>query len=289
VNAPAARRRKLLTAILRVLLVLAFAVLILRYTRLAERLFYFPTREPFDTPPGVRDVSFTSSDGVTLHGWLMLPRGASPGARVPAVLHVHGNAGNVSSHAAFSEFLPDAGVAVLLFDYRSYGRSDPAPGRLTREALLNDTRAAWQSLKSQPEIDPDRLGIYGVSIGGVFGSALAAETPDARCLCLVAPFTSWSRIAHQHMPIIGPALVMPGMDPVHTVTKLGERPLLVIHGGDDTIIPPTHGGAVVGAATKAGVDAELQIIRGVGHNDLVADEVQGRTRVAEFFTRRLAR
>jgi len=279
----------LLTAILRVLVVLAVAALVLRYTRLPERLFYFPSREPFETPPLVRDVSFTSSDGVKLHGWLMLPRGASAEHRVPGVLHVHGNAGNISSHAAFSYFLPDTGIAVLVFDYRSYGRSDPAPGRLLRESLLEDTRAAWKALAARPEVDPARMGVYGVSIGGAFASALAAEAPDARCLCLAAPFASWARIAHEHLPVIGPALVVSGLDPARAVTGLGTRPLMIVHGAGDTIVPMAHGTAVFDAAKGAGVRAEFRTVAGVGHNDLIADEDLGRGIVTEFFARALSR
>ncbi len=279
----------MLLSLARIVFVLALLVLALRISRWPEGLFYFPSREPFDTPPGVRDVTFTASDGVKLHGWLMLPRGASVEAPVPAVLHVHGNAGDISSHAAFSDSLPDAGIAVLVFDYRSYGRSDVAPGRLRREALLEDTRAAWDALKAQPEVDGQRLGIYGVSIGGTFAAALAAEAPDAKCLCLVAPFETWPRIAGTHMPVIGPLLITPGLDPAQSVRGLGSRPLLVVHGGDDTIVPPAHGRAVVDAAAGAGVHAEFAIIAGAGHNDVVVDEPAGRAAVSGFFRTTLGR
>ncbi len=280
-------RRGLLMMIIRVLVILAVIVLALRYSRVPERLYFLPSSEPFDTPPYARDVSFTTPGGLTLHGWLMLPRGASAETRVPAVLHVHGNAGNVSSHAAFSDFLPDAGLAVLVFDYRSYGRSDPAPGPLRREALLEDTRAAWNALKGIPEIDPARLGIYGVSIGGAFAAALAAETPEARCLCLASPFSSWAGIAHTHMPLIGPALIVSGMDPANTVKEMRDRPLLVVHGSADTIIPPAHGRAVADAAVSAGARARFETVTGANHNDLIADEPVGRRIVADFFAQNL--
>src|SRR5262245_28674085 len=69
---------------------------------LESRLAYFPSREPFDTPRGVEDVTFRSKDGLTLHGWFMPAPGVGPGAPGAAVLHVHGNAGNIESHADFS-------------------------------------------------------------------------------------------------------------------------------------------------------------------------------------------
>src|SRR5262245_28689172 len=114
------------------LLVLTGAALMLRLTSCVEsRVLYFPSRDTFRTPAGYEDVSIRSPDGLTLHGWVMPARGVDGGARPPAVLHLHGNAGNVESHASWSESLPEHGISVLLLDYRGYGRSAPA-GSLTR-------------------------------------------------------------------------------------------------------------------------------------------------------------
>ena len=94
-----------------------------------------------------------------------------------AILHVHGNAGHVANHAEFSAFLTQAGFHVLVFDYRGYGRSDDG-GRLTRAKLVADTHAALDYLLRRDDVDPERIGMLGYSLGGVIGLAAAAEREE---------------------------------------------------------------------------------------------------------------
>lgn len=257
---------------------------------LAEsRMIYLPSREPFATPPRHVDVQFTTTGGLRLHGWLTMPNGWKPGdPPVPALLHIHGNAGNVSYHDEFSAFLPPAGYAVLLFDYRSYGRSDAFHGRLHRDLLLADANAALDYLLTRPEVDHDRIGIYGVSVGAVFGDALASERKEVRAVVSLAAFSSWSRIARDHMGFLGWLLARPGLDAEQSVAALGSRPLLIVHGQADDIVPVEHARRLKAAAAAAGVPAELLIVPGVGHNDLAIEDPETQARIAEFLDRSLA-
>lgn len=250
-----------------------------------ESLFYHPSRTPPIAPPGVEEVRFKTSDGLTLHGWLLKPSAPPASGKLPLILHCHGNAGNIEDHLAFSEFLPLHGVAVFLFDYRGYGLSDDA--RPSRDRLMIDTRAALDAMLARPDIDPRRIGALGVSLGGVFASNLAAERQEIRSVALVAPFSGWSRIASDHLPVLGALLIRPGLDPVDAVTKLGQRPLLVVHGQQDTIVPPRHGERIVRAAAGAGVPAKLLPLPHAGHND-VLDDASYEREITEFFTRTLA-
>jgi hypothetical protein len=89
------------------------------WSSVVNSLLYFPTR-PLDAAPasvGLRhlDLEIATSDGQRLHGWWM------PTVRPPAAAHVlflHGNGGNISHRLAHVRALSDAGVEVLLFDYR---------------------------------------------------------------------------------------------------------------------------------------------------------------------------
>lgn len=256
---------------------------------LAEsRMIYFPSREEFATPPRHEDVYFKTEGGLQLHGWLTMPTGWKPGdPPVPALLHVHGNAGNVSYHDEFSTFLPPAGYAVLLFDYRNYGRSDQFKGRMHRTLLLADASAALDYLLSRPEIDRDRVGIYGVSVGGVFGEALASKRKEVRAVVSLAAFSSWSRIARDHMGFLGWLLARGGLDAEQSIAALGSRPILIVHGGADDIVPPDHALRLKAAADAAGVPAELLLIPGVGHNDLAIDDAATQARIVEFLSRSL--
>lgn len=82
------------------------------------------------------------ADGLWLHGWFMPAGGRNPGdGPAPTVLHVHGNAGDVSNHRFACDFLRDSGFNVLLFDYRGSGESDKPDGLLRREWLVEDSHA----------------------------------------------------------------------------------------------------------------------------------------------------
>lgn len=265
-------------------LVLLAGALVLRMTGWVERaVFYFPVREQFAAPSGVEDVWIITPDGVKLHAWLLRTAGAEPGEKRPAVLHLHGNAGNILSHADFSRWLVHRGVHVLILDYRGYGQSDPA--RISRDRLRVDALAAFDALAAKADVDPRRIGVYGVSLGASFALAVAAERPVA-AVCTVSGFASWPGIAGDHMPVLGPLLIRSGVDGEALARKLGTTPYLIVHGAKDAIVPPRHAERLERAAKAAGVAVERVIVAEAEHND-IADYEATRAAVGEFFARAL--
>lgn len=250
---------------------------------LEARMVYYPSREAFETPAEVEDVLFQTPDGLQLHGWFM-PAQASAGAEGaprPTILHVHGNAGHVAGHATFSEFLTNAGFHVFVFDYRGYGRSDRG-GRLTRQKLLADTHAAIDYLRARTDVDPQRIGMLGYSLGAVIGLAAAAEREEIRAVAVAAPFGSWKSIARDHLGPVGGLLARAGMDADAAACALGDRPLLILHGTADTIVPVAHAERLAESCRAAGVAPEVMIVDGADHVDLL-DPPAVRQRVISFF------
>lgn len=260
---------------------------------LEARMAYFPSREPFETPAGFEDVTFQTPDGLRLHGWFMpaAPAGGGDAAaaggdgRRPAILHVHGNAGHVGLHAEFSEFLTQAGFHVLVFDYRGFGRSDGG-GRLTRRKLASDTHAALDYLLTREDVDPQRIGMFGYSLGGVIGTSVAAEREEVRAVALIAAFSSWKAIARDHLGGIGGALARAGVDAETAVAQLGARPVLLVHGSADQIVPAAHSQRLAEVCAETGAAAQLMIVDGGDHVN-VLDRPQARQAVADFFRRAL--
>jgi hypothetical protein len=268
-------------------ILIALALGLTRLTGCAESMAYLPSRAPFATPPGIEDVWITTDDGLRLHAWFIPARGLTPGESAPAILHVHGNAGNISSHRSFSDFLTLRGFHVLIFDYRGYGRSDDA-SPLRRPGLVTDTRAALDALLARPDIDPDRVGVLGVSLGGAFALDAAAAEPRVRAVATVSAFASWRGIAGDALPLIGPLLIAPGVDPVDSAARLGDRPLLIMHGQRDTIVPPRHADLLYVAAQQAGVPAQLWIHPQGDHNSFIQTIPEARDRLEQFFRDSLA-
>src|SRR5215210_1013193 len=137
---------------------------------LLDRLLYFPTRTVGQTPAAAGlpflDVTFETDDGERLHGWWVPARAPSSGH----VLLCHGNAGNIGDRVRHVELLRAAGLDVLAFDYRGYGRST---GRPSEDGLRRDARAALDALLGQEDADPKRVLYLGESLGGAVALALA--------------------------------------------------------------------------------------------------------------------
>lgn len=250
-----------------------------------ERLFYVPVRAGATAPPGVEDVWFENADGLRLHGWFMPAADADPGGARPVVVHVHGNAGNVGMHWGFSAFLRERGFHVLVFDYRGYGQS--AKGPLKRAGLLADTRAAIAYARSRPDVDPGRVGLFGHSLGVSFAMAAAAEDPGVRAVAAVSGFSSWRGVAGDLFPVVGPALVRPGHDPERTIRGLGDRPALIVHGDADEIVSVRHARRLSEAAADAGVNAEVLIVPGGDHNEMLDASPEARDAIGDYFVRTL--
>ncbi len=235
----------------------------------AERLFFYPSRAAFVTPEGTEDVWFTNADGLKLHGWFIPPDG-KPDGPWPAVLHVHGNAGNMTNHVEFCDWLTKHGYAVMLFDYRSYGRSERGP--LNRDAVLADANAALDTLLARDDIDPSRVVVYGFSLGGATATRLVGERTEPVALIAGAPFSGWQRVAGDYVPLLTKALIRDRGDPEEAIARIGERPVLLVHGTSDGIVRPYHTKRLLEAATSAGVNARRETYDGLDHNGLLVDE-----------------
>ena len=91
---------------------------------------------------------------------------------------------------AYAERFADAGLAVLLFDYRHFGASDGEPRQyLSIRCQLDDWRAAVAHARGLDGVDPDRVALWGTSFSG--GHVIAIASEDARIAAVVsqAPFT----------------------------------------------------------------------------------------------------
>jgi fermentation-respiration switch protein FrsA (DUF1100 family) len=242
-------------------LVLVAGALVLLMPWLLNSLLYFPSRGPGDTPAGAglryEDLEVPTEDGERLHAWWIPARPPSKGH----VLLCHGNAGNVTDRVIHAKLLVDAGLDVLLFDYRGYGRSSGAPGE---EGTYRDARAARVALLGRPGAGASRLLYLGESLGGAVALALALESPP-RGLVLQSAFTSVREMGRLHYPMI-PALVIPDAYPNLRRIRDLKAPLLVLHGGQDDIVPLSQGQALFAAAPEP---KRMQVFAQLGHNDLV--------------------
>ncbi|HRP62483.1 MAG TPA: alpha/beta fold hydrolase [Phycisphaerales bacterium] len=273
-------------------LLLVVIILMLRLTGCMERMFYIPTVGPTPlaaAPRGTQEVWFNSTDSTRLYGWFIPSRlHAEGGPPAPTILHVHGNAGNIQSHTYFTEYLPHAGFNVFIFDYRGYGQSAGSAKR--RNDLIADTHAALDAMLQRSDVDVSRIGLYGQSLGGAIGVNLMAERPEIKAAVIESAFTSWREIAASVVGGDPPnfigrwlaALVLPDhARPIDAIARI-ERPMLLIHGDADSIIPVGHSRRLAAAAPDF---AELLLLPGGDHNTLRDSHPEIDMQVVRFFRR----
>lgn len=237
-----------------------YAVLALVVYLMQARMLYLADvpgraleRRPADIDADYEDVSIETSDGVALHGWFV------PGNGERVLLFFHGNAGNISHRLeSISQFLR-LGLSVLIIDYRGYGHSE---GRTTEQGIYRDAEAAWRYLTEVRALPPDRIVVFGRSMGASAAAYLAAQH---RPLALVveSSFTSVPDIAAEYYPWLPVRWLSRLRHSTEDFVRQASCPVLVIHSRDDEIVAVRHGEAIFAAANEPRAFLEL---RGT-HND----------------------
>ena len=242
------------------IIILGVTALLANRDTVIERIFvFFPDRELLASPTQFglefEDVSFQTTDGVTLHGWFV------PGPGEITWLWFHGNAGNIS-HRLENLLLVHQrlGVNVLLFDYRGYGRSS---GRPSEKGTYRDAEAALKYLRSRPDIDSRKIVFFGRSVGCAVAVELATRH-EPYGLILESPFTSLADMAKRAFPFLPVGFLVRGKyDSVSRINHI-SAPLLVLHGDRDDIVPIELGRRLFEAADEP---KTFYTIAGAGHND----------------------
>ena len=129
------------------------------------------------------DIEF-DAEGVALRGWLYLPDGAA--TPLPTVVMAHGFSAVKEMYLdSFAEVFAGAGLGVLVFDNRNFGASGGEPRQeIDPWAQVRDYRHAITWARTRPELDGDRIGVWGSSYSG--GHVLVLGAIDKRVKCVVA-------------------------------------------------------------------------------------------------------
>lgn len=135
--------------------------------------------------PRSEAVSFKSGD-VRLAGTLYLPAGDGPH---PAMVVFHSASGPTRDFPTYQHLttdLPRAGYAVLLFDRRGSGSSSGDFETASFQDLAADGVSGVQYLKTRKEIEPTRIGVWGISQGGWLAPLAATMSPDVAFVVAVS-------------------------------------------------------------------------------------------------------
>lgn len=126
------------------------------------------------------DITFTRGDGTTTTGTIHAPAGA---AGRPGIVLVHGSGDGRSSHYDLTaDAFARAGIVALSYDKRTEGYT---PAHRDYSLLADDALAGLAALRSRPEVDPARVGLWGLSEGGWVAPLAASRSADAAFLITI--------------------------------------------------------------------------------------------------------
>ena len=218
-----------------------------------------PAMRPIDYGLVYDDVSVTTADGLRLVGWYV------PSANGALVIAQHGYKSQRAEMLDEAVLLHRRGYGVLITTVRAHDMSDGELitfGRLEMQDL-----AAWlQFASALPEVDPNRIGILGNSLGGTLAIEFAARTPAIRAVVANSAFSSLEDTLETSVrffsglppfpfvPLIAfwaereAGIEVDAVDATRWIGELSPRPVLLMQGGSDVVISISSGERLFQAA-----------------------------------------
>ncbi len=243
-----------------------------------------PSRYPLYVPPSkfnlrYEEVTFHSTDGVRLKGWFI--KGSGEG-RLPTIIVCHGLGANRSDFTELAAGLSRDGYNVLLFDFRGHGESERKAssfGYLEQRDLLG----ALRYVKTRNDVDGEKIGAYGFSMGGAVAILTAAKTAEIKAVISDSSYTSMKEqgkrlFAGSALPsflFLKPLVWMyeavfdidaDGISPVSRIGELSPRGVMIIGGGADEQMPSSDAMRLFAAAKEP---KEIWLIPGAVHGGTV--------------------
>jgi len=205
----------------------------------------------------------------------------------PAIVFSHGFTGNkIEAHRLFvraARKMSENGFVAVRFDFRGSGESDGEFEEMTISSEVSDLNAILSFLEERREIVREKIGLVGLSLGGVVSILTAAENPIVKAVCTwssPADLKSLSSISDSlgvNAGFIGKGYVdLPSgyrvgrgffedalkHDILGSCSKISPRPLLIIHGSRDNVVPVEHAKMLY---NSAGEPKKLVVIDGADH------------------------
>ena len=267
---------------------------------LTRRHHLVETRSPAEAGLAFENVTFKSSDGLTLRGWWIPAPGSgrAPGYR-RGIIQMHGHAGSMDPDIQYVPAWHAAGLNVLMFDFRAHGRSE---GRLSTFGYLErrDVQGAIRFLQHEKGVR--RIALVGFSLGAMVSILSAPVCPQADAVVadgaparIRSALTVWGLEHHlplwfasllAWMAVCGASLRLGAnlfhYEPVRWIGQIAPRPLMIVHGDLDQYCPDFQD------LLAAAHPTELWRVPDVGH--VQASQVypeEYRRRVVAFLDRHL--
>jgi dipeptidyl aminopeptidase/acylaminoacyl peptidase len=237
-----------------------------------------PSEFPLDAHVAPEAVTLTAADGFEFYNQIFVPKGIAPGERRPAMVFVHGGPARqmllgyhyMSFYHLFygiNQWLQSQGYVVISVNYRSgigYGRAfrNPARRGANGNSEYQDVLAAAKYLQSRPDVDPSRVGIWGLSYGGLLTAQALARNSDV--------FIAGVDLAGVHLQ--GSSLEAGTVSfQSSSISEIGKwkAPVLLVHGDDDRNVNFSQTVGLVQLLRAHGIYHELIVLPDDVHETLL--------------------
>ena len=237
----------------------------------------------------MRPIKFTSRDGLTIHGYVTLPKAALEGKKVPLVVNPHGGPQGIRDSWGFNpetQLFASRGYATLQVNFRisgGYGKEFMRAGfRQVGRAAMADVEDGIEYLISQGFIDEDKIAIYGASHGGYATLMGLVRTPDlyacgVNYVGVSNIFTFMESIPEYWKPYLTmlkeiwydvdlpeEAEIAREVSPVYHTDKI-KAPLFVVQGANDPRVNINESDQIVEQLRARGVDVPYMVKYNEGH------------------------
>ncbi len=254
-----------------------------------KELFNLMPQLKEDDMAEMRPITFKSRDGVTLHGYITLPKAAIDGQKVPVIVNPHGGPQGIRDSWGFNpeaQLFASRGYATLQVNFRisgGYGKEFLESGfkQIGRKAM-DDVEDGLQYVIEQGWVDKDKAAIYGGSHGGYAVLRGLTKTPDLYAcgvdyVGVSNLFTFMKTIPPYWKPylkiikeiwydedIAEEKAIMEEVSPVYQIDKI-KKPLFVVQGANDPRVNIDESDQIVSALRNKGFDVPYMVKYDEGH------------------------
>ena len=267
-----------------------------------------------------RYIASYTSDGNSINGLLAIPKGDAPAGGWPAVVFNHGYIQpevyrREQKYVAYVAGFASNGYVVFMSDYRGHQDSEGQPlGAYFSPAYTTDVLNAYESLKKYPNVNPDKVGMWGHSMGGHIVLRSMVVNPDIKVGVIwggvVASYedmvTRWNRnrpwrpserenmshrpgrgnLEEEYGDISANADFWQSISPIYFVEDI-SGPIQIHHGLSDETVPWQFSESLYNALTEADKEVEYYTYEGGDHNLSGSSFSPAMQRSVEYFDKYL--
>ncbi len=245
-----------------------------------SNIVFYPRKVPIPTNlgPNIKILKFEISKNIMIGGFFYLND-----VNLPTILLFHGNGEIAADYQYFLDFFFDCGVNLAVVDFRGYGFSSGQP---IYSSLISDAFPVYDKFYEwMIEYDlKDSLFLLGRSLGSVCASEIGSHNPNSlKGIIFESGFASMYNMMTRLFRVSGPGITPDGLSEFSNNTRIRkfQKPVLIIHGTQDFIIPSTESNLIYDNIPD-GIEKKLVLIEGAGHNNIFSFKEEYTTPLKEF-------